>query len=92
MGEPNRKPARRKPAPSDVAVAAGDTFRVPRAGKPARHVRIVRVQRAANQSPCAYYVEVTRTGRRKSGDTIRHVLTWRDGAWRMSNFFEVVEL
>jgi hypothetical protein len=84
--------AKRKPAPSDVAVAAGNTFRVPRAGKPARHVRIVRVQRAANQSPCAYYIQITRSGNRKPGDPIRHVLTFRDGAWRMSSFFEAVEL
>jgi hypothetical protein len=71
---------RRKPL---FAVSVGDTFRIPRAGKPARHVRIVRILGRKGHQPKAKYIQVTRSGKRKTkkGEEITAWLTWVDGQW-----------
>lgn len=74
-----------------IIVEAGQCFRVPRAGKPARHLRIFRVSRAF-LPPRAWCVEVSRNGRKKPGEMFCHTLTFQDGRWCMGPGFEEVDL
>jgi hypothetical protein len=41
--------------------------------------------------PVVHYVEVTRTGNPKPGDTIRHFLTWDGKAWAMGPGFDLLD-
>jgi hypothetical protein len=93
---------RRKPKPKPkkrqayIEVTPGETYRVAREGKPARHVRIVRILDRDIQQPKARYILVTRSGKLKER---RHPeenlnlcwLSFRDGSWRMPEAFELVE-
>jgi hypothetical protein len=59
-----------------IGVAAGQCYRVPRAGKPARHVVVARVTGKNSNQPKALIYEVTRGGVRKDKDTFPHWLQW----------------
>jgi hypothetical protein len=69
------------------AVKVGDCFELPRPGKPARHVRIVRILGRTGHQPKAKYVLITRIGKRKTkrGMEITTWLTWDAdlGQWRV---------
>ena len=60
---------------SRVAVAKGQCYRVPRPGKPARHVVVAKVVGPDSDQPKAMLYEITRGGQRKG--TLR-VVTSRD--------------
>lgn len=76
-----------------IAVKAGQVYRCRRPGKPARHVRIARVSRGnRGQCPIAYYQEVTRSGRQKSRESVRHFLTFDGRRWVMAPGFELAEV
>jgi hypothetical protein len=59
----------------DHDVCAGQIYRVPRAGKPANHVKVVRVKNKPD-GPVIHYVPVTRTGNKKPiGYGLKHLET-----------------
>jgi hypothetical protein len=67
-----------------IAVKTGQIYRVPRNGKPAHHVKIVRVTKG--QQPKARYILVTRSGKRKTPKSAHPIvawLQWSDGSWQM---------
>ena len=75
----------------DIAVRRGQVYRVPRRGKPARHVKVAGVQRTEPRQPKASYYLVTRSGRRvepKGAMLYQRWLEWRDGAWRFPSSWE----
>jgi hypothetical protein len=55
---------------------SGQVYRVPRRGKPARHVRLTRVRGLKGPQPKAAYIEVTRSGRKKGKITNLTWLQW----------------
>lgn len=68
-------------------------YRVPRQGKPARHIRIVRLIQPRSRQPKVRYVLVTKSGKRKQPKgAVLPVswLVWRDGAWHMPPGFELL--
>lgn len=73
-----------------VHVKKGQTYHVPRRGRPRRIVRVVRVKNFANRTPEALLQELTRTGREK-GDPYRSVLTCNgDSTWRLAPGYKEV--
>ena len=89
---PKRK-TKKKKRPDHLAVKAGQHYKVPRAGKPARHVRVLRVRGKNSRQPTAVYVEVTRSGRKKvrAIEAVRW-LQWNGKQWDMGPGFTQVEL
>ncbi len=65
-----------------IAVKSGETYKVPRAGKPAAFVKLVRVRKG--DQPKVTYERVTRSGGKRPGESVNvRWLTFRDGAWRL---------
>lgn len=81
-----------------IAVSSGQTFRVPRTGKPTMRVRISRVLTGDRRQPKVTYQVVSRSGKptkrtwfvtkehgkpkRKELKRVRW-LQWREGAWHL---------
>ena len=83
----------RTPTKPRIDASVGQTYRVPRAGKPARMVRIAGIRRG--QQPKVSYYLVSRTGKRV--ESLRTPLymawmQWVDGAWRVPAGWEAVPL
>ena len=58
-------------------VKAGQIYRVPRLGKPAHHVRVVRVVRINSDQPKVHYRPVTKSGKKKPiAYGLTHLTSW----------------
>jgi hypothetical protein len=73
-------------------VASGQTYRVARRGRQARHVQIFMVKGLTGNQAWAYYKEITRTGNPIRGTGNRHAMQWNGTDWAMSPGFELVTL
>ena len=72
-----------------ITVRSGEVYRVPRIGKQAAFVRILRVTKG--QQPKVAYRRVTRTGGKRYGELVtRRWLSFMDGAWRLPAGWEPV--
>lgn len=73
---------------------AGQVYRVPREGKPAHHVKVLRVAGKKTHQPKIHYVLVTKSGKRKPlGSGLTHLVTWMtwDGkAWSPPGVWQLV--
>lgn len=92
--KPRFKPSKKRQA--YIEVVTGQVYRLPRQGKPARHVRIVRILDNDIQQPKARYLLVTKSNKPKERrhPEERLALCWlqfRDGSWRMPARFELVQ-
>lgn len=83
--------------PEPLGVEAGQTYRVRRAGKPAAHVRVVKVVGREGPQPKIWYRPVTKSGGPKPiglGKKVKHLTSWmarRDGQWCPPPEWELVE-
>lgn len=68
-----------------IAVRCGETYRVPRARKPAAYVKILRVQRG--QQPKVFYRRITKAGKPRP-ERAAHWLQYFNGAWRLPEAWE----
>jgi hypothetical protein len=84
----------------NISVTAGQKYRVRRAGKPPRYVRVVRVSKGTTprgDQPKALVIGITRSGnpvrRAHRWDLLqwRVWLTWLDDSWQMPSSYERIE-
>ena len=69
--------------PRTLPPRAGQVYKVPRRGKPARHVRLTRVRGLRGKQPKATYIQVTKSGRKKSPTVNTTWLTWAGEKWSL---------